>query len=159
MIYQSPIGKIVLEGKEGIESLLVIKEEYELERYKLEEDKKTPLLLEAKNELDAYFKGKLKSFSVPLTLKGSPFELAVYNALLDIKYGEVASYKDIAFAINNPRACRAVGNANSKNKIAIIVPCHRIIAADEGLGGYAYGLDMKRFLLRLEGASFKGLRA
>ncbi|PAF50772.1 hypothetical protein BKH43_04235 [Helicobacter sp. 13S00401-1] len=162
LICESPIGKIVLVGKERLESLSVFKEKdeldsLELERYKLEEDKTNPLLLETKKELDAYFKGRLKSFSVPLDLKGSPFTLSVYKALLNVKYGEVVSYKDIACAINNPRACRAVGNANSKNPISIIVPCHRIVAFNMGLGGYAYGLDMKRFLLKLEGANFKGL--
>ncbi|NLY03344.1 MAG: methylated-DNA--[protein]-cysteine S-methyltransferase [Campylobacter sp.] len=105
-------------------------------------------------ELDSYFKGKLKNFSVKLNLGGTEFEKDVYKALLSIPYGKTVSYKDIACKIARPKAYRAVGNANAKNKIPIIIPCHRVIATN-GLGGYSGGLEIKKALLNLEGINLK----
>ena len=101
------------------------------------------------DELSRYFKGDLKNFSVKLNIIGTKFEKDVYNALLKIPYGEVKTYKEIAESINHPKAYRAVGNANSKNKIPIIVPCHRVIS-NSGIGGYTGGINIKENLLKIE---------
>ncbi|VYS98932.1 methylated-DNA--[protein]-cysteine S-methyltransferase [Campylobacter ureolyticus] len=101
------------------------------------------------DELNRYFKGDLKNFSVKLNIIGTKFEKDVYNALLKIPYGEVKTYKEIAESINHPKAYRAVGNANSKNKIPIIVPCHRVIS-NSGIGGYTGGINIKENLLKIE---------
>lgn len=106
----------------------------------------------AVRELKEYFSGRRRAFTVPLDLRGTPFQLRVWKALQRIPYGKTRSYGDIARQVRRPRAFRAVGQANHRNPIAIIVPCHRVIAADGTLGGYGGGLDMKRFLLNLEGA-------
>lgn len=101
-------------------------------------------------ELTEYLAGKRKIFTVPFTLKGTDFQMKVWNALCAIPYGETRSYKDIAVAVGSPKAFRAVGMANNKNPISIIVPCHRVIGADGSLVGYGGGLDMKTALLNLE---------
>jgi methylated-DNA-[protein]-cysteine S-methyltransferase len=103
-------------------------------------------------ELEEYFAGKRRQFNFPLDLRGTDFQLACWRALLAIPYGETRSYADIARAVGKPNAFRAVGMANNRNPVAIIVPCHRVIAADGGLCGYGGGLDVKRKLLELEGA-------
>ncbi len=101
-------------------------------------------------QLDEYFASRRREFDVPLALHGNPFELRVWHALLEIPYGETASYKEIARRIEHPDAPRAVGVANARNPIAIIVPCHRVIGSDGTLTGYGGGLPRKRFLLELE---------
>jgi O-6-methylguanine DNA methyltransferase len=103
-------------------------------------------------ELEEYFAGRLREFSFPLDLRGTEFQLACWRALLAIPYGETRSYGDIARAVGRPTGFRAVGMANNRNPIAIIVPCHRVIASDGTLCGYGGGLDIKRKLLELEGA-------
>jgi len=104
-----------------------------------------------RKELEAYFGGELKAFSTPVAGRGSPFQRRVWKALLEIPYGRVASYRDIAERIGSPDAMRAVGAANGANPIAIIVPCHRVIGSNGRLTGYAGGLAIKAELLRLEG--------
>jgi len=106
-------------------------------------------------ELDEYFAGLRKSFSVPANPAGTPFQRRVWEALMQIPYGETCSYKDIARRCGNERACRAVGMANNKNPIAIVIPCHRVIGAGGELRGYAGGLETKAFLLRLEAGVVK----
>ncbi len=101
-------------------------------------------------ELDEYFAGERKEFSIPLDLRGTEFQLKCWNALLNIPYGEIRSYRDMAQAIGHPRAYRAVGMSNNRNPVAIIVPCHRVIACGGSLCGYGGGLDIKRKLLDLE---------
>jgi methylated-DNA-[protein]-cysteine S-methyltransferase len=108
------------------------------------------VLLETARQLDAYFAGQLKSFDLPLRPKGTPFQLRVWSALRDIPFGETRSYGQLAVAIGDPSATRAVGAANGRNPIAIVVPCHRVIGADGSLTGFGGGLERKRFLLRLE---------
>ena len=103
-------------------------------------------------ELEQYFAGQRRQFSFPLDLRGTEFQLACWNALLDIPYGETRSYADIARAVGNPAGFRAVGMANHRNPAAIVVPCHRVIASDGTLCGYGGGLEVKRKLLELEGA-------
>jgi methylated-DNA-[protein]-cysteine S-methyltransferase len=104
-------------------------------------------------ELDAYFAGRLRRFTLPLDLRGTPFQKAVWNALLEIPYGETRSYSDIARAIGKAAAVRAVGLANGANPVSIIVPCHRVIGKRGDLVGYGGGLDRKRALLELEARS------
>lgn len=106
------------------------------------------------NQIDEYFKKKRKVFNIPLLITGTVFQKKVYNALLNIAYGQTKSYKEIAIEIDNPKAYRAVGMANHNNPIALIIPCHRVIASSNKIGGYAYGLEMKNRLLNLEGFYF-----
>lgn len=103
-----------------------------------------------KAQLRSYFKGGLKHFDVPLAPVGTPFQLKVWKALRTIPYGELVSYKTIAKAIGNPNAVRAVGGANGKNPIPIIVPCHRVIGSDGSLTGFGGGLSTKKRLIELE---------
>jgi len=112
-----------------------------------------------RNELHQYFGGQRREFSFPLDLRGTDFQLACWHALLAIPYGETRSYADIARAVGRPQGFRAVGMANNRNPIAIVVPCHRVIASDGSLCGYGGGLDIKRKLLELEGALTASLAA
>ncbi len=102
------------------------------------------------DQICEYLKGMRKTFDFPYQLHGTEFQKKVWNALCQIPYGEIRSYKQIAEAVGNPKASRAVGMANNKNPIAIVIPCHRVVGADGSLVGYAGGLDMKRALLELE---------
>ena len=109
-------------------------------------------LLAYASELEEYFAGKRREFTFPLDIRGTDFQQACWRALLAIPYGETRTYADIARAVDKPNAFRAVGMANNRNPIAIVVPCHRVIASDGTLCGYGGGLDVKRKLLELEGA-------
>jgi AraC family transcriptional regulator of adaptative response/methylated-DNA-[protein]-cysteine methyltransferase len=106
-----------------------------------------------RSELASYFAGSLRSFSVPLTYPGTPFQRRVWEQLLAIPYGETRSYQELAVAVGEPNAFRAVGRANGLNRIAILIPCHRVINKNGGLGGYGGGLRRKRYLLDLERCS------
>lgn len=108
------------------------------------------LVAELAHQLDDYFQGELVYFDVPLSLRGTPFQLAVWQALRNIPFGEVVTYGELARRIGQPRAARAVGGAVGANPVPIIIPCHRVVAAG-GLGGYGPGLYWKERLLRLEG--------
>lgn len=103
-------------------------------------------------QFTAYFSGKLQQFDLPMAAKGTPFQQTVWRALCDIPYGETVSYLEIAQAIGNPKAVRAVGAANGRNPLSIIVPCHRVIGRSGDLTGYAGGISIKRWLLALEQA-------
>ena len=109
-----------------------------------------PLIKETCIQLDEYFAGKRRAFELPLSPEGTPFQQTVWKHLQEIPYGQTISYAQLAKAVGNPKACRAVGSANGKNPIAIIIPCHRVIASDGGLGGFASGLENKIQLLGLE---------
>lgn len=98
----------------------------------------------------AYFSGRLQQFDLPLAARGTPFQQAVWRVLCDIPYGETVSYLEIAYAIGNPKSVRAVGAANGRNPLSIIVPCHRVIGRNGELTGYAGGIPIKRWLLELE---------
>jgi O-6-methylguanine DNA methyltransferase len=110
-------------------------------------------------ELAEYFEGSRREFTFPLDLRGTDFQLACWRALLAIPYGETRTYADIARAVGKPNAFRAAGMANNRNPVAIVVPCHRVIASDGTLCGYGGGLDIKRKLLELEGALTRTLAA
>jgi len=101
-------------------------------------------------ELAEYFRGERQDFTFPLDEGGTPFQRQVWRALRQVPYGAIASYKDIAIAIGKPKAFRAIGQANAKNPLPIVTPCHRICSADGGLGGFAGGLECKRQLLAFE---------
>ncbi|MGW2558768.1 methylated-DNA--[protein]-cysteine S-methyltransferase [Streptomyces sp. NPDC001514] len=106
--------------------------------------------VEAIRQLDAYFAGELKDFDLPLHLEGTPFQRSVWEQLCLIPYGETRTYSDLADALGNPGASRAVGLANGKNPVGIIVPCHRVIGSTGSLTGYGGGLDRKQRLLAFE---------
>ena len=106
-------------------------------------------------ELEAYFAGKLRQFTVPLDLRGTAFQLRVWEILCEIPYGETRSYREVAQALGKPKAARAVGQAVGSNPISIIVPCHRVIGSDGGLTGYGGGLHRKTALLNLESAPLR----
>lgn len=110
----------------------------------------TATIKEAHQQLTEYLKGERKTFDLPLNLKGTDFQKQVWMALCDIPYGETRSYKQIAESIGNPKAVRAVGMANNRNPLLIVVPCHRVIGANGKLVGYGAGIEKKEFLLRLE---------
>lgn len=110
----------------------------------------TPCLDNAVSQLNEYFNSKRTSFDLPLNLKGTKFQIKVWQALLAIPYAKTVSYQDIAIKIGNPKAVRAVGAANAKNPLAIVVPCHRVIGKNGKLTGYNGGLSVKEFLLNLE---------
>ena len=150
----TPIGKIEIATTENDSHITDLTWESDFENLKKENDFQiceTELIKQAKKQLFEYFERKRKIFDLPLLKEGTPFQISVWNALEKIPYGETRSYKDIAIAIDNPKAVRAVGMANNRNKIAIFIPCHRVIGADGKLVGYGGGLHIKRFLLELEG--------
>lgn len=114
------------------------------------EEKETLYLKAAKEQLTEYFIGKRDSFDLIYDVKGTPFQTQVWQALASIPYGEVRTYKQVAAAIDNPKAVRAVGLANNRNPISIVVPCHRVIGSNGKLVGYGGGLEVKEYLLDLE---------
>ena len=141
--YNTPIGEITIaENNKAITDISYKQLKYDI--------KETLLIKKTYNELDEYFKGVRTTFDIPLELHGTPFQIKVWEALKTVPYGKTASYKDIAKIIGNEKACRAVGMANNKNPIIIIIPCHRIIGSNGSLTGYAGGLDIKHQLLKLE---------
>jgi len=151
-IYSSTFGDILIEsnGKAITKVKLISKNG---ERPETRPDRQTTpdaLTEKATRQLEEYFSGKRKKFDLPLDPHGTKFQSSVWKALLEIPYGETRSYKQIAQMIDNPKACRAVGLANNKNPIWIIIPCHRVIGSDGSLTGYGGGLEMKQKLLEIE---------
>jgi len=144
--YSSPVGILEIKSTEFHITQLLFKESSEVSSETIPE-----VLKECIRQLDEYFSGNRQNFSLPLAPEGTYFQESVWKALQTIPYGQTISYKQLAEKVENPKACRAVGSANGQNPIAIIIPCHRVIAADGSLGGYAGGLDTKKMLLRLEG--------
>jgi methylated-DNA-[protein]-cysteine S-methyltransferase len=108
------------------------------------------VIVQCCKELDEYFNRKRRHFDVKVYLKGTDFQNKIWKKLQEIPYGKTISYATLAREAGHPKACRAAGSANGKNPVAIIIPCHRVIASDGSLGGYAYGLEMKKMLLDLE---------
>ena len=115
----------------------------------------TPLLAEAERQLTEYFAGKRREFHLPLNPQGTAFQRRVWTELTKIPYGTAISYRDLALHADCPKGFQAVGQANGKNPLAIFIPCHRVIAADGTLGGYAGGLEAKKTLLNLENIPFR----
>lgn len=110
----------------------------------------TPLIRRAKEQLDEYLSGRRSAFELPLAPRGTEFQRGVWRCLLEIPYGQTATYAQIAAGVGNPKATRAVGGANNKNPIAIFLPCHRVIGTNGSLTGYAGGLEIKQRLLEIE---------
>jgi len=144
--YESPVGRLEIktDGK-SITRIDILKN-----TSVRQQNANDPLIQKTCKQLDEYFAGKRKTFNLPLEPKGTLFQQTVWKQLQEIPYGQTISYSQEAKAIGRPKACRAVGSANGKNPISIIIPCHRVIAANGGLGGYAGGLDIKMQLLDLE---------
>ena len=144
-LYETPVGKLCIGEEDGVivrTTWSKIPTEYLLEE--------TKLILQCKMQLDEYFRGERKTFDLPLAPKGTDFQRKVWNALQKIPYGETKTYGEIAAAVGNPKGARAVGMANNKNPIGIIIPCHRVVGANGKLVGYAGGMDKKEWLLQLE---------
>jgi len=144
--YDSPFGKIIIES-DG-HAITSVKTQSHTEP--IGEKKAGTLTDIAALQLDEYFAGKRKKFDIPINPHGTAFRLSVWKALQAVPYGKTRTYKQIAQAIGNPKACRAVGLANNKNPIWIIIPCHRVIGANGALTGYGGGLKMKKKLLEIE---------
>lgn len=152
-IMESPVGKLKLVASDrGL--VAVLWENDRPHRVRLDamrEEKQHPVLAEAERQLREYFAGRRKEFSLALDMRGTVFQKAVWEALLGIPFGETRSYSQLAKQLGNPHATRAVGAANGRNPISIIVPCHRVIGSSGKLTGFAGGLDTKAHLLELEG--------
>ena len=147
----SPAGPLFLAASDkGLVWLEFRPRMQRIERGKIELEESPGALAPYVKELDEYFSGDRRKFTFPLDLRGTEFQLKCWRALLEIPYGETRSYGDLARAIGHPTAFRAVGMSNNRNPIAIVVPCHRVIASDGTLCGYGGGLDIKRKLLDLE---------
>ena len=151
--YQTELGIIgIAKSDEKITHLFFDGEKFNENGY---EKNESSVLKEAGKQLKEYFKGERRDFDLPLAPAGTEFMIKVWKALQTIPYGETRSYKQIAELAGNSKACRAVGMANNRNPIAIIIPCHRVIGASGDLIGYGGGLDKKVFLLDLEKTSNK----
>ncbi|MDH5720950.1 MAG: methylated-DNA--[protein]-cysteine S-methyltransferase [Spirochaetia bacterium] len=154
---KTPLG-IMTAGavKEGV-CLLEFAEEFEKEKTdgcligeKINDEKISAHFEALGSQLSEYFNGKRKKFSLPLVLNGTEFQMRAWHTLLRVPYGETISYEKQAALMKNPKAVRAAANANAANKIGIIIPCHRVIAKNGGLAGYAAGIEKKEYLLNLE---------
>lgn len=165
-ILTTDLGDIaIVANKDGIcevafqqgKAAVCIDESYQLisEYTELSDGKQVQYLQSAKQQLTEYFAGNRTTFDIVTSQQGTPFQQAVWQALLTIPSGTTCSYGQLANKINNPKAVRAVGTANGANKLAIIVPCHRVIGHDKKLTGYAGGIGIKAKLLMLEGANFR----
>ncbi len=153
MKLSSPVGDLYLAaGIQGLTDLTLQKERIgEIGKTEQSDvNQAQEILLKVRQQLEEYFAGRRHQFDVPLAPKGTEFQKQVWQALINTQHGETLSYGDIANNIHRPKAVRAVGAANATNRIAVIIPCHRIIGKSGKLTGYAYGLEMKRFLLDLE---------
>lgn len=149
----SPVGKLKLIASDrALVAILWDKEKpSRVQLDKPEQSDTNPILLEAETQLNEYFKGARKTFDLPLQASGTAFQTQVWNALKKIPFGQTKSYGEIAREIGLPKASRAVGAANGRNPLSIIVPCHRVIGQNGKLTGFAGGLSKKEILLKLEG--------
>lgn len=161
-VWQSPLGPLVLAAVDAGVCLLEFGDERRVTQQasSLHRWFGGPVVRETHPHLDTlqqqlaeYFDGNRTGFTVPLVIRGTPFEMKTWNALREIPYGSTVSYADIARRIGNPHAVRAVGSANGRNRIAIVIPCHRVVNSNGALGGYGGGLWRKKRLLALEGGS------
>lgn len=155
-IVDSPVGPLTLVAEDGVLTGLYM----ESQRHRPAEETFGEVHAgpfgAAVEQVAAYFAGELDTFDLPLSLRGTPFQRTVWSALREIPYGETISYGELAQQIGKPSAARAVGLANGKNPIGIIVPCHRVVGAGGDLTGYGGGLERKQYLLEFERAGAKG---
>lgn len=151
----SEIGPLFLVASEkGLQGVLWEKQNAPLVKSLNSQAQEIQILSQAKSQLEEYLSGKRKAFELPFDVEGTPFQKQVWKELSKIPYGKTVSYRELAQRIKREKAVRAVGTANGKNPLCIIVPCHRVIAADGSLGGYSGGLKLKQKLLELERGSF-----
>ena len=153
MSMKTPIGNLILVATDRKLSLIHFDNQHANNKFKLPDgliEKKNSILEETKKQLKEYFNGERKSFDLPLEWRGTKFQNAVWKALTKIKYGDTKSYSDLAEKVGSPKAVRAVGMTNGRNPVPIVVPCHRVIGKNGTLTGFAGGLEVKEFLLRLE---------
>lgn len=156
IVFDTPLGLMELCEQDGC----ITEVNFLDDAKKVSDNEPTPLLTEAKRQMLLYLEGKLTDFDLPLAfMEGTPFQKRVWEALKTIPYGETRSYSELAKMIGNEKACRAVGGANNKNPLAVIVPCHRVIGANGSLVGYGGGLAKKRHLLDLEKKVLQGVKS
>lgn len=148
--FDTPLGPMALEEEEGAITRLWLPGQ----PVPPSAGRETPLLCRGRQELLEYLAGERRDFDLPLHPRGTPFQRRVWQALGDIPYGQTRTYAQIARAVDSPRGFRAVGMANHRNPIPILIPCHRVVGSGGTLTGYAGGLEMKKALLALEGADF-----
>lgn len=147
------IGPLFLVASEkGLQEVLLEKSSTSFAKSLGGSDPAVKVLAKAVQQLEEYFEGKRQEFDLPFDVQGTPFQKKVWTELSRIPYGKTCSYGDVAKRIKQAKAMRAVGTANGKNPLCVVVPCHRVIAADGSLGGYSGGLDVKKKLLKLEGS-------
>ena len=142
--YQTPMGEIFIVEEDDFIVKIKYKEVNGIEK------RETQLIKNTYHQLTEYFNGKRKVFDIPIKLSGTIFQQKVWSALQTIPYGEVWSYKHLAEVVDCPKGCRAVGMANNRNPVSIIVPCHRVVGINGDMVGYATGIDIKRWLLDIE---------
>lgn len=150
-ILPSPVGDLLIIAQEFSLREVVFQTEEQSHIIKSEWIQGSELIEQIKKELNSYFAGDLKQFSIQVNPHGTPFQKQIWKEVMTIPHGQVCSYQDVANNIHNSSACRAVGRANSQNPIPIIIPCHRVIGKNGKLTGYAGGLNRKQTLLKLEG--------
>ena len=148
--YASPIGVLCLVAQQNALVALLLKNDARLAHFDASKVAKHVILQQAQQQLDEYFQGLRQNFTVPLAPQGTPFQQKCWQALTHIPYGQTRSYQQQAQMIQQPKACRAVGGANAKNPILIMIPCHRVIGASGQLVGFSSGIENKKFLLRHE---------
>ena len=152
LYYHSPIGVLEIKEENNCITGVRLLEVLEAVPQNREDNEHSPLLQQAHHQLAEYFSGERTQFTLPIAYPyGTPFQHAVWNALRDIPYGETRSYEDIAVAIGNPKAVRAIGQANTRNPILLLVSCHRVINKNGTIGGFGCGVEIKKQLLQLEG--------
>lgn len=142
--YNRTIGGIRITEENGIITGITFSDE---NKEKVTNSQATPVLLSALHQLEEYFSGVRRVFDLPISFCGTEFQIRVWNELCRVEYGDTISYKELASRVGSPKAYRAVGNAVHCNPIAIVIPCHRVIGADGSIGGFAGGVDVKRYLL------------
>jgi methylated-DNA-[protein]-cysteine S-methyltransferase len=155
-LMDSPIGELALTAADGLLTGVHMPNQRHAPTLPLDYERDDAGLVDVVAQLEAYFAGTLTDFDLPLAMRGTDFQHRVWAALCEIPYGETISYGELARWVGNPKASRAVGLANGRNPVAIIVPCHRVIGADGSLTGYGGGLDRKVWLLEHEAARRPG---
>ena len=146
IVFDTPVGPMALECQGEYLTALYLPHHH-MDPFGIE----TPLLERGQVELAEYFQGKRREFDLPFAPKGTPFQQKVWNELAKVPYGTVVTYGELAARVGSPKACRAVGQANHNNPLPIFLPCHRVVGTKGALIGYAGGLELKQWLLRLEG--------
>lgn len=159
-VYQSPVGPLLIAGDhEALRYIFFPRNGKEARPERGWVESATGPVAQTVEQLHEYFAGRRREFDLPLAVEGTEFQQTVWRALQEIPYGETISYGELARRVGNPKASRAAGSANGKNRIPIVIPCHRVIAAGGKLGGFGGGLSVKEALLKLEGAEAHGAAA